>query len=300
VIPCGSSALPDDPQPIAMRVCVCLRQVPDPQARLELLLEEAGEAGAGGRQAREPVPWVTGESDDCALEEALRLARLAGGEVSALTVGPARAVETLRRALALGASDALHVLGDAPLDPRRLGALLAAAIRRQGCELVLTGAQSSDLGWGLTGTSLAAELGWPHVWLAIGVELERDARDGELRLLVTRELERRRRERSRLTLPAVLCVQSGIHRPRMPRIRDLLEAKKREIEVLRVGELLAQLGVVQDDAADGGGAGPAVELVGFSRPAGAGAGELMVGPPAAAARELVRRLRSDGLLAEAG
>ena len=207
-----------------MRVCVCLRQVPDPQARIELLL---------GDGASEELPWVVGEADECALEEAVRLASAReGSDVCALTAGPPRATEALRRALALGAHRAQILPLEAPLAPRELARRLASVVRRDPVDLVITGAQSSDLGWGLTGTLLAAELGWPHVWLAVRAEHDLDPRDGAPSLVVTRELEGRRHERSRLRLPAVLCVQSGIHRPRMPRIRDVLAAKQKKVEVL--------------------------------------------------------------------
>jgi electron transfer flavoprotein beta subunit len=202
-------------------------------------------------------------------------------------------VEALRRALALGASRAVRIDGAAPADPRHLAALLAAAIRHRGYDLVLTGAQSSDLGWGLTGTSLAAALGWPHVWLVIGIEAEADAAaptEVAARLLVTRELEHRRRERSRVALPAVLCVQTGLHGPRMPRIRDLLEAKRRGIETLATDELAREAAQAPMAAA--------LELVSWTRPGAGGSAELCAGSPADAARELVRRLRADGLVPE--
>jgi electron transfer flavoprotein beta subunit len=194
--------------------------------------------------------------------------------------------ETLRRALALGARRAIHVRGEVPADPRLSAISLAAAVRRVGCDLMLTGAQSSDLGWGLTGTLVAAELGWPHVWLAVGATLEPGDGAG-MSLRVTRELERRRREVSRLILPAVLCVQTGLHPARMPRIRDLLEAKRRPIESWE-----------QETATSSGQClAPCIELVRLMPPRGAG-GTRIAGTPAAAARELVGRLRRDGLLPE--
>jgi electron transfer flavoprotein beta subunit len=264
-----------------MRVCVCLRQVPDPRARLELRTD-----GTGLRE--DGVAWVTDEGDECALEEALRLVRQTGGEVCALTAGPDRAAETLRRALALGAQRALHLRGEVPLDPSRVADLLAAALRRDPWDLVLTGAQSSDLGWGLTGSSLAAQLGWPHVWLVVGIETAGDSTGSRLR--ITRELERRRRELSLVRLPAVLCVQTGLHPPRMPRIRDLLAAKSTPIETLDLDELLSD--------SPGEGARPAVELVALSAPPASSGGEQLGGDPATAARELVRRMRRDGILPE--
>jgi electron transfer flavoprotein beta subunit len=264
-----------------MRICVCLRQVPDPRGRLELRAD-----GSGLRD--DELPWVTDEGDECALEEALRLVAAAGsGEVTALSLGPERAAETLRRALALGASRALHVSGTAPADPRRTARLLAAAIERSGTyDLVFTGAQSSDLGRGVTGTLVAAELGWAHVWLVVATALEPAGGDG-VQLRVTRELEGRRREISRVGLPAVLCVQTGLHPPRMPRIRDLLEAKKRPIEELAADALVA---------AGAPGSSAALELVSLSAPPG-GEATRIPGTPAVAARELVHLLRRDGLLA---
>jgi electron transfer flavoprotein beta subunit len=275
--------LAEEPGSLAdfMRVCVCLRQVPDPRARLELRTD-----GLGLRE--DGVAWVTDEGDECALEEGLRLVKQTGGEVCALTAGPDRAAETLRRALALGAQRALHLRGEVPVDPARVAALLAGVLRREPWDLVLAGAQSSDFGWGLTGSSLAAELGWPHVWLVVGIETEDSSKDP--RLHIARELEGRRRELSRVRLPAVLCVQTGLHPPRMPRIRDLLAAKSTPIETLDLDELLRE--------SSGERARPAVELVTLSAPPASNGGEQLVGDPATAARELVRRLRRDGILPE--
>ena len=111
------------------------------------------------------------------------------------------------------------------------GRALAAAIRREECDLVLTGSQSDDNGFGATGTVVAGLLDWPHAWLVMGVEVEEGART----LKVTREMESGLSEVFRLALPAVLEVQAGLNHPRYASLKGIMSAKKKEIAELSPG-----------------------------------------------------------------
>src|SRR5687767_2091493 len=180
-----------------MRIGVCIKQVPDTEARLRVRAD-------GSWIEEEDLPFVINESDEYALEEAIALAEKTGGEVVVFTIGPARAAEALRKALALGAARAVHLShadfqrGDASSN----GRALAAAIAREECGLVFTGSQSDDLGHGATGSVVAAALGWPHAWLVMGFSLE----EGGATCRVVREMESGRNELLRLRLPAVIGV----------------------------------------------------------------------------------------------
>ena len=260
-----------------MKIAVCVKQVPDTEARLRV--------AADGRWIEEDdLPFVINENDEFALEEAISWAEDTEGEVVVFTVGPARATEALRKALALGADRAVHLSDDPFLggDALSTGHALAAAIAREEFDLVFTGSQTDDLGYGATGSIVAGALGWPHAWLVMGAELE----DGGESLLVTREMEGGMNEKLRLPLPAVIEVQAGINHPRYASLRGIMQAKKKPIESLTTTDLGLDVQSVGSS-----GAGIEIVSVGFP-PSGEGA-EMIEGDPADAARKLVEKLKKE-------
>ncbi|HMB52543.1 MAG TPA: electron transfer flavoprotein subunit beta/FixA family protein, partial [Thermoanaerobaculia bacterium] len=211
-----------------MRVAVCIKQVPDTEARLEV--------ASDGRWIDESeVPFVINESDEYALEEALRVAEASGGEVVVYSLGPARVGEALRKALALGAARAVHLDDDAFAggDALATGRALAAAIERDGFDLVFTGSQSDDVGYGSVGSVIAGHLGWPHAWLVMGVEIEGDGASAK----VTREMESGKNEIFRLQLPAVIEVQAGINHPRYASLKGIMQAKRKPLDAVSAADL---------------------------------------------------------------
>jgi len=117
-----------------MRIAVCIKQVPDTEARLRVRRD-------GTWLDEEDLPFVINESDEYALEEGLSLAEKTGGEVVVVSLGPERVREALRKALAVGAARAVHLKDPAFLggDALATGRALAAALRRESFDLVLTG-----------------------------------------------------------------------------------------------------------------------------------------------------------------
>jgi electron transfer flavoprotein beta subunit len=260
-----------------MRVVVCIKQVPDTEARLRV-------ARDGRWIDEQDVPFVINESDGYALEEGLRIAEATGGEVVVVSLGPDRVQEALRKALALGAARAVHLAdpafagGDAPATARAL----AAAVRREDAGLVLTGSQSDDAGWGATGSLLAGHLGWPHAWLVMGIAVE----PGGGAAKVTREMESGKNEVFRLALPAVLEVQAGINHPRYASLKGIMAAKRKPLDRLSA----ADLGL---DPATVGAAGARVELLAVGFPESGAGAQMIAGDAATAARALVAKLRDE-------
>src|SRR5882724_5289925 len=166
-----------------MRIAVCIKQVPNTEARLRVRRD-------GRWVEEEDLPFIINESDEYALEEGLSLAEKTGGEVVVFSLGPERVKEALRKALAVGAARAVHLSDPAFAkgDALATGRALAAALKRESFDLVLTGSQSDDVGYGGTGSVIAGHLGWPHVWLVMGVELEDGASQGKASVKVTREM----------------------------------------------------------------------------------------------------------------
>lgn len=260
-----------------MRIAVCIKQVPNTEARLRV--------GKDGRWIEEEdLPFVINENDTYALEEGLRLAEKTGGEVVVFSLGPERIKDALLKALAVGAARAVHLADPAFLggDALATGRALAAAVKRESFDLALTGSQSDDLRFGATGSIIAGHLGWPHVWLVMGVELE----EGNRSARVTREMESGINELSRVHLPAVLEIQAGINHPRYASLKGIMAAKKKEIA--RVTP--ADLGL---DAAQVGAAGSRLEVVSVSFPdSGAGA-QILEGDPKAAVASLISKLQKE-------
>ena len=259
-----------------MNIAVCIKQVPDTEARLRV--------GKDGRWLdEEDLRYVINESDEHAIEEALQIAEKTGGEVIVFSLGPDRVKEALRKALALGAARAVHLSDDAFQggDAAATARALAAAIQKEdGIGLVLTGSQSDDVGYGSTASILAGHLGWPQAWLVMGVEME----DGSAK--VTREMESGMNEVFRLQLPAVIEVQAGINHPRYASLKGIMKAKRKPLS----NPTPADLDV---DPSTLGAAGSRIEIVDIGFPdTGAGA-EILEGDAAVVAKSLVEKLQND-------
>ena len=161
-----------------MKIIVAIKQVPERDAQVRI-------DGSGKWIEEADLQFAMNESDAYALEEALQLKEKHGGEVVVLSAGPERAGTTIREALAKGADRAIQVEIDDLNQRDALGAaqLLAAAVKQESPDLILTGLQSDDLGYGQTGVIMAELLGLPHASLILHVE-KTDAG-----LTVKRELE---------------------------------------------------------------------------------------------------------------
>jgi len=260
-----------------MRIAVCIKQVPDTDARLRLDSE-------GRWIDEEDLPFVINESDGFALEEALTIAEQRGGEVVVFSLGPDRVREALRKALALGAARAVHLADPAFLggDAMATGMALARAIASESCDLVLTGSQSDDVGFASTGSVIAGHLDWPHAWLVMGLDVEENGSTAR----VVREMESGVNEILRLSLPAVIEVQAGINHPRYASLRGIMQAKKKELRQIAP----ADIGL---DVESVGAAGSRVRVVSVAFPVSGGSTQMLDNDPQVAARELVEKLRRD-------
>jgi len=202
-----------------MNIIVCIKQVPAKDAPLTIVDNWIRESDIG---------FEMNEPDSFALEEALRLKEKHGGEVIALSMGPERVKQTIKEALAKGADRGIHIADDqfAQLDPLATANALAAAIKKEKADLILTGLQSDDHGFGQTGVLLAGVLDLPHATIIMQIEVA----DGHLKL--KRELEAGWFQHIECPLPAVLSIQSGINKVRYATLKGIMAAKKKEIAVI--------------------------------------------------------------------
>jgi electron transfer flavoprotein beta subunit len=209
-----------------MKIIVAIKQVPvrDSQLRID----------ASGRWIQhEDLSFEINEPDAYALEEALQLKEKHGGEVVALCLGPARASQTIREALAKGAERAIHIEEEnlQSLDTLGTAQLLSSALKNEKPDLILTGLQSDDLGYGQTGVVMAELLGLPHATIIMQVEKQ----DGVIR--VKRELENGWFQHIDIPLPAVLTIQSGISKLRYATLMGIKKAKTKELKRITPLEL---------------------------------------------------------------
>jgi electron transfer flavoprotein beta subunit len=172
------------------------------------------------------LSFEVNESDGYALEEALRVREKIGGDVIVCTMGPQRAKSVIKDALARGADRAIHVIGDnlAHLSPYAAAGALAAAIREEAPDLIMTGLQSDDYGYAQTGVIMAELLGMPHATIVIEVDASAD------KLRVKRELESGWYQWYSMSMPALLTIQSGISQIRYATLKGIMAAKKKEIK----------------------------------------------------------------------
>jgi electron transfer flavoprotein beta subunit len=194
-------------------------------------------------------------------------------EVVVCCAGPARATQVIREALARGADRAVHVESDAlaSADAAAVAAALAEAIKDEQFDLVLTGLQSDDQGFGQVGVVLAEKLGIPHATIIMEVQVTPEG------LRVKRELEGGWFQWVALPLPALLTIQSGINQLRYATLKGIMAAKKKEVRKVAPAGATAAL----------------LQVASMYIPEKAKQTQLLTGSAADAARQLVAKLRDE-------
>jgi electron transfer flavoprotein beta subunit len=213
-----------------MKIIVLMKQVASKDAILRINKD-------GTWIEESDLSFEVNESDGYALEEALRVREKLGGEVIVCSMGPQRVKSVIKDALARGADRAIHVVGDnlTHLSPYAAASALVEAIRDEQPNLILTGLQSDDYGYGQTGVIMAELLGIPHATIVIEVDASGDT------LRVKRELESGWYQWYSMPSPALLTIQSGISQIRYATLKGIMAAKKKEIkEVTPPAEIVSR------------------------------------------------------------
>jgi electron transfer flavoprotein beta subunit len=214
-----------------MKIAVAIKQVPLRDSPLRV-------NAAGTWIDEDHLGFEINEPDAYALEEALQLREKHGGEVIVISVGPARVSQTIREALAKGADRGIHIESSS-VDTLGVAQQLATALRSESPDLILTGLQSDDLGYGQTGVVLAELLGLPSSTIIMQVELQ----PGKVR--VKRELEDGWFQHIEMPLPAVLTIQSGLNKLRYATLMGIKKAKAKEIKVISAPEVPPASAVIE-------------------------------------------------------
>jgi electron transfer flavoprotein beta subunit len=205
-----------------MNILVCLKQTFDTEEKVTL---------QKGRICEEGVKFIINPYDEYAVEEALKLREQSGGEITVVTIGPARAESALRTALAMGADKAIMVDDEILFgDEYTISKVLAAVARKQTYDMIITGYMSVDSGAAQGGPRLAEELGIAHISTVTKLEIEgnqlkaeRDV-EGDIEII-------------HASLPILITAQQGLNEPRYPSLMGIMKAKKKPLERLNADDL---------------------------------------------------------------
>ncbi len=209
-----------------MKIAVCIKQVPDSWAEKKMI---------GGLLDRANVDAVLNDLDEYAVEEALRIAETHGGNeeggpntVTVISMGPERATEAVRKALSMGANDAILIS-----DPKLAGAdalmtaeTLSAVISKNQYDIVICGTESTDARMSVVPAMISEKLGWAQLTFASKVEVDPSAK----KTSITRVTEAGVDEIV-AQFPCVVSVVEKINEPRYPSFKGIMAAKKKTIEI---------------------------------------------------------------------
>jgi len=212
-----------------MKILVCLKQIPDMESKFRI-----NEEGIWYDEAN--LAWRINEYDEYAVEQAVQVKeQLGGAEVVALSLGPARVKEAIKKALAMGCDRGVHINDEEGWrrDPFEIASLIAGYAKEEGFDLVFTGMQSQDRGSAQVGVLLAGMLGLPAMTTVVDFALE----DGAVR--VKRELEGGMKACVKCNLPAVVTCQLGLNTPRYPTLPNIMKAKRKEMQTIEAADLAA-------------------------------------------------------------
>jgi electron transfer flavoprotein beta subunit len=210
-----------------MNIIVCVKRVPE-TADADVIIDKSGKDIEKGGLVFDLNEW-----DNYAIEEAILLKEKMGGTVTVLSMGGEESNESLRKCLAMGADDAVRLTDPAfaGSDGFATARVLAEAIRKIPYDLIFTGVQAEDDGFGQVGVALAEILGVPHVSLVNSLEVQ------DKKVNAHRELEGGLEEVIEVDLPAVLTIQTGINQPRYVSIMGIRKVAKKEIKTFGVSDL---------------------------------------------------------------
>jgi len=207
-----------------MKIMVPVKRVVDYNVKIRVKSDGSGIELGNVKMSMNPF-------DEIAVEEALRLKEAGkASEVFAVSIGPKKAQETLRTALAMGADRAILIECDDPVEPLAVAKLLKGVVAAELPQLVILGKQAIDDDANQTGQMLAALLGWPQGTFASKLEL------GDNAIHVTREIDGGL-ETLKLNMPAVITTDLRLNEPRYASLPNIMKAKKKPLDVKTPAEL---------------------------------------------------------------
>jgi len=212
-----------------MKLLVCIKQVPDMESRFKV-------NDSGDWYSEADLAYRMNEYDEYAVEQAVQLREQLGdsAELTVLSIGPDRVVESIKKALAMGCDRGVHIQDPAVFkkDPWQVASIIAEYAQSKKFDLIFTGMQSQDRGSAQVGVTVAELLGFASATTLVGFEYA----DGVVK--AKRELEGGIKAAVSMRTPALVTCQLGLNVPRYPTLPNIMKAKKKEIEALSVGDVL--------------------------------------------------------------
>lgn len=208
-----------------MNIVACVKQVPDTEAQIKVKGDGSG-IDEGG------IKWVMNPYDEFGVEESLKLKEKLGGEVTIVSVGPARTMETIRTALAMGAEKGIHI-DDAALynaDAYATAEALAAAIKGIPYDVIFCGQRAIDDDSGQVGSILAELLGIPQVTMVVKLEIDGSAAKATTPIEGAQMV-------IQASLPCVITATKGLNEPRYASLPGIMKAKKKPVDVKNAAAL---------------------------------------------------------------
>jgi len=253
-----------------MNIYVCIKQVPDTETKIKLNGDSSGIDATG-------VKWIMSPYDEFAVEEALRLKeKNAGSTVTVLSAGPARVVETIRTALAMGADNGIHIELPETADNNMAAKALAGALKKEAkVDIVYSGKEAIDDGAAQVSQLAAEYFGMPCVTVVAQAEY------GASGVKCKREIEGGAFEMIEAPMPVWIAAQKGMNEPRYASLPNIMKAKKKEVKGLK----MADVGVSEADQK--------IRYKNLQLPPPKQAGKKIAGDPATQAKELVRLLHEE-------
>ncbi len=208
-----------------MKFYVCIKQVPDVNAPLQI---------KDGQLVQDADRNILNAYDASSIEEALVITEAHGGEVEAVLIGPEKAKETLRKALAMGADSGTHIVtsGDENYDSFAYAKILATFFKDKEYGYILCGKQSQDTDSGLTGSMLAEMLNLPYSTNAVGLELQGD------HIVVKRQGDTGQ-EMIELASPGLVTCSNDMNDPRIPSLKGIMQSKRKPVDTIALSDLNA-------------------------------------------------------------
>ena len=220
-----------------MKIAVLVKQVPDTETKIKLLPHQSGQSNVGIDPSG--VKWIINPYDEFALEAGIALRdKTFASAVDAFTVGPARAGEALRTALAMGCTGAFHVVAEAPLESADVAHALVAALKKTGpYDFILAGKVAIDDNAGAVFGMVASLLDYPY----LGGVTHLDVASATGPVHVECEREGGSTYRYELSLPCVIAVDKGINTPRYASLPGIMRSKKISIPTYSLADLAVTL-----------------------------------------------------------
>ncbi len=206
-----------------MKFYVCIKQVPDVDAPIQI---------KDGNLIQDTDRMVLNAYDASAVEEALVLTEEHGGEVEVVLVGPEKAKETIRKALAMGADKATHITteNDVDYDSAVYAKVLAAFFEDKEFDVISCGKQSQDTDAGLAGSMLAQHLDLPYATNAVGLNVENG------NLVVKRQGDSGQ-EMIELPTSCLVTCSNDMNEPRIPSLKGIMQSKRKPMETISLSDM---------------------------------------------------------------